>query len=75
MGLPAKQRTKTSKRDRLSHAALKPLKSIKVTSEGGISMPHLADKKTGMYKGRKVVDTEKRLARRMKRVSRLRSRA
>jgi len=68
MGLPSKKRTPRSKRDRNSHAALKTVSAAKCESCGTPTLPHRACRACGSYKGRKVVNVEKRVARRMKRV-------
>ena len=63
MGLPAKRRTTTSKKQRASHFALK--KTVLATCEkcGTKTTPHMACKKCGTYKGKAVVNVEKRTAR------------
>ncbi len=65
MGLPSKQRTKRSKRDRASHFALKP-KTVQVDENGVAHLPHRATK-AGSYRGRTVkTKTAKRTAKRTK---------
>jgi large subunit ribosomal protein L32 len=54
MGLPAKQRTSRSKKERASHFALKKISLTKCEKCGAPSMPHRACKKCGTYKGKKV---------------------
>ncbi len=71
MGLPSKKRTPRSKRDRRSHDALKTVRSVKCESCGTATLPHRACRACGMYKGRKVVNQEKRVTRRIKRVKKL----
>lgn len=71
MGLPSKKRTPRSKRDRNSHAALKTVRASKCESCGTLTTPHVACRACGMYKGRKVANTEKRIERRVKRVKKL----
>lgn len=71
MGLPSKKRTPRSKRDRNSHAALKPIATAKCKECGAQTLPHRACKACGSYKGRKAVNTEKRVERRIKRVKRI----
>ena len=63
MGLPAKRRTTTSKKQRASHFALK--KSALGTCEkcSAKITPHQACKKCGTYKGKSAVDVAKRTAR------------
>jgi len=63
MGLPAKRRTNRSKRDRASHFALKGTMVTKCPECGAFTMPHRACQKCGFYKGRKVVDVQKRESR------------
>ena len=63
MGLPAKQRTSRSKRERGSHFALKATTSGKCTKCGANTLPHRACKVCGTYKGRQAMGTEKRVAR------------
>lgn len=70
MGLPSKKRTPRSKRDRNSHAALKTVQAKKCEACGTLTVPHQACRACGNYKGRKVVNTEKRVARSMKRAKR-----
>lgn len=50
MGLPSKQRTNRSKRERAAHFALKPI-TVQIDSEGKAHLPHRANK-AGMYRGR-----------------------
>ncbi len=66
----AHPKTKTSKprqRSRRSHHALKPVKVL-VDKDGNPHLPHHASPITGEYKGKKVVDVEKRTTRRIRRV-------
>ena len=63
-------KTKTSKprqRSRRSHHAIKPVKVV-LDEEGNPPLPHHASPVSGKYKGKQVVDVEKRTARRIKRV-------
>ena len=55
MGLPSKRRTKTSKKERASHFALKPIALVKCGQCGSPIKPHFACPKCGTYKGRTVV--------------------
>lgn len=55
MGLPSKRRTKTSKKERASHFALKKQQLSKCPSCGRPVLPHHACAKCGSYKGREVV--------------------
>lgn len=52
MGLPSKQRTNRSKRERAAHFALKPI-TVQVDAEGNAHLPHRAAK-TGVYRGRAI---------------------
>lgn len=63
MGLPSKQRTSRSKRERSSHFALKSKDMGKCEHCGAITLPHQACKKCGYYRGRQVIAVEKRAAR------------
>lgn len=63
MGLPAKQRTRTSKRQRASHFALKTPPTTKCGQCGAFNKPHRACAKCGFYRGRRVIDVAKRTAR------------
>ncbi|MFH1286924.1 MAG: 50S ribosomal protein L32 [Candidatus Magasanikbacteria bacterium] len=63
MGLPAKQRTRTSKRNRASHFALKKVGMVMCQKCKAKKKPHLACPTCGEYKGKKVVNLEKRILR------------
>jgi len=63
MGLPAKQRTRTSKKQRSSHFALKKKTTTKCEKCGALITPHRACPQCGTYKGRQVIDVAKRAAR------------
>lgn len=52
MGLPSKQRTNRSKRERAAHFALKPI-TVQIDAEGNAHLPHRAAK-TGTYRGRTI---------------------
>ena len=56
MGLQSKRRTKTSKKDRASHFALKPKALTKCAKCGKPVLPHIACSKCGTYKGREVIE-------------------
>lgn len=71
MGLPSKKRTPRSKRERNAHAALKTVQAKKCEACGTLTLPHQACRACGSYKGRKVVNTEKRVERRMKRLKKV----
>ncbi len=66
MGLPAKQRTSSSKRQRASHFALKPTNTTKCEKCGAEVLPHHACPKCGYYRGKKVIKVEKRTERLLK---------
>ena len=55
MGLPSKRRTKTSKRDRSSHFALKKTSLVKSPKCSKPALPHTACGFCGTYKGRQVL--------------------
>ncbi len=65
MGLPSKKRTNRSKRERAAHFALTKT-AITADSEGNIQLPHRVNPTTGMYRGRQVINVEKRAARLMR---------
>ena len=55
MGLPSKRRTKTSKKERAAHFALKPKSLAKCSQCGKPVVPHRACNVCGTYKGKAVV--------------------
>jgi large subunit ribosomal protein L32 len=55
MGLQSKRRTKTSKKDRASHFALKPKALVKCPKCAKPVLPHTACSKCGTYKGKEVI--------------------
>lgn len=63
MGLPAKQRTRRSKRERASHFALKKAALNKCKKCEKPVRPHHACTACGTYKGKTVMDTSKRAER------------
>lgn len=63
MGLPSKKRTPRSKHDRASHFALKPKATAKCAKCGANTKPHTACAKCGDYKGKQVINVDKRTAR------------
>lgn len=63
MGLPAKRRTTTSKKQRASHFALKKVALATCEKCGTKTTPHQACKKCGTYKGKTISDVAKRTAR------------
>ncbi|MFA5020914.1 MAG: 50S ribosomal protein L32 [Patescibacteria group bacterium] len=56
MGLPSKRRTKTSKKERAAHFALKKMTLNACGKCGQPVMPHRACNKCGTYKGRTVLE-------------------
>ncbi len=68
MGLPGSKRTKISRNTRRSHDALKGIKTIACENCKAPILPHQACQFCGMYKGRKIIDTEKRATRRARKV-------
>jgi len=55
MGLPSKRRTKTSKKERAAHFALKKTVLNSCPKCGKPVMPHRACGKCGTYNGREVI--------------------
>ena len=66
MGLPSKKRTPRSKKERASHFALKPKTARTCESCGAVVLPHCACKKCGNYKGKTIINKEKRVTRSLK---------
>ncbi len=64
MGLPSQRRTKSSKKQRASHFALKKRGTTSCSNCKKVILPHIACPHCGEYKGRKVINVEKRKARR-----------
>ena len=62
MGVPSKQRTKRSQRERRAHHGLTKV-HVTYDADGNPQLPHRANKATGKYKGKTVVNTTKRKAR------------
>ena len=56
MGLPSKRRTKTSKKERAAHFALKPKAFVACAKCGKPVLPHRACNKCGTYKGQPVFE-------------------
>jgi large subunit ribosomal protein L32 len=63
MGLPSKKRTPRSRDDRRSHHALKSISTKKCPECGEKVLAHRACQSCGTYKGKKVIDVEKRISR------------
>lgn len=76
MGLPSQKRSKTSKKQRASHFALKATALVKCAKCGKPVLSHRACEFCGTYKGKQVLtiktakDTEKRRAQERKKVAR-----
>jgi len=66
MGLPSKRRTKTSKKERSSHFALKTTALSKCTECGKPIMPHQACKFCGKYKNKEVIKMKLKSAKKKK---------
>lgn len=56
MGLPSQKRTKSSKKRRASHFALKKTALVKCAKCAKPALPHTACPACGTYKGRQVID-------------------
>lgn len=73
MGLPAKRRTKQSKRERASHFALNKTSTIACSHCGQRVRPHEVCRNCGYYRGRQVLKiqgrVERRAARRQKAIA------
>ncbi|MBI2989874.1 MAG: 50S ribosomal protein L32 [Candidatus Magasanikbacteria bacterium] len=63
MGLPSKRRTRTSKRQRASHFALKESNLRRCDNCKSPIIPHQACGKCGNYRGRTVLNVKKRTER------------
>ena len=71
MGLPSKQRTSRSRDERRAHDALKKTTSKKCEKCGAVVLPHRACATCGTYKGRQVINVEKRLTRLVKKTKKI----
>ncbi len=71
MGLPAKKRTPRSRDERRSHHALKPKTTRTCEKCNKPVLPHKVCENCGIYRGRQVINVEKRLTRRTKRTKRI----
>lgn len=67
MGLPSKKRTPRSRDERRSHDALKKTTTRKCEKCGSPILPHRACIKCGTYRGKTIVNVEKRTTRRTRR--------
>lgn len=66
MGLPAKRRTKQSKRERAAHFALKPISLTSCAHCHRQIRPHRVCPYCGYYRGREVIKIDTRSERRRK---------
>ena len=67
MGLPSKKRTNRSKRERNSHIKLTAKGATKCSNCQSTILPHIVCPECGYYKGKQVVNKQKRVERLMKR--------
>ncbi|MCO6510120.1 MAG: 50S ribosomal protein L32 [Aridibacter famidurans] len=58
MANPKRKQSKSRTRKRRAHDALKPPQFYLDKDSGEPMQPHRIDPKTGMYKGRKILDVE-----------------
>ena len=63
MSVPKKRRSRSKARRAETHKKLTSVKVVKRKDTDETGLPHVADKKTGTYKGRQVIDVAKREAR------------
>jgi|TARA_R110002072_G_scaffold49863_20_gene135050 large subunit ribosomal protein L32 len=56
MAVPKKKVTKSKRDMRRSHDALKPASYIEDANSGELRRPHHIDLKTGMYRGRQILE-------------------
>jgi large subunit ribosomal protein L32 len=70
MGLPAKRRTRRSKRERAAHFALGKTTMTACPACGAPMLPHTACPKCGQYRGRQAGKTKKRTERAMRKAKR-----
>lgn len=66
MGLPAKRRTRSSKRERASHFALSTLQLTRCGHCQRLILPHRVCAHCGWYRGREVLHLETKLEKRRK---------
>lgn len=71
MGLPSKKRTPRSKRERNAHSALKTVSTSNCEKCASPKLSHRACPGCGEYRGKKVVNVEKRADRRIKKMKSL----
>lgn len=71
MGLPAKQRTSQSRDERRSHHALKKTTTKTCEKCDAPALSHQACKVCGTYKGKQVINVEKRLKRRTRKTKKI----
>lgn len=60
MSVPKKRRSRSKTRRDATHKKLTAIKVVKRKDSDEIGLPHVANKKTGIYKGRQVIDVAKR---------------
>lgn len=70
MGLPAKRRTHTSKRERAAHFALRATSLAPCSHCRKLILPHRVCPHCGWYKGREVIHTATKLEKRSKKKDR-----
>jgi len=58
MAVPKKKTSRSKRNMRRSHDAIKPDKYVENSDTGEFHRPHHIDLKTGMYRGRKVIDVK-----------------
>lgn len=75
MGLPSKRRTKSQKRRRASHFALRGRALSKCKNCGAPVLPHRACLKCGFYNGRKVLKVAAKGERQLKKREKARKKA
>lgn len=68
MGLPSKKRTPRSKRERNANISLKKVATAKCEKCKSPTLSHRACPSCGEYRGKKVVNVEKRADRRLKKL-------
>lgn len=67
MGVPSKKRTSRSKKERAAHFALKKTSTKKCEKCGTSTLPHRACVNCGIYRGKQILNTEKRTTRKQRR--------
>lgn len=72
MGLPSKKRTNRSKRERAAHFALKKITIGKCEKCNSAILPHHVCQNCGNYRGKQIMNVEKRATRKQRRDKRIR---